>query len=93
MMKIQAGVRQHWPYAMKVTGVHCLAYLESIHRSCQIQTEQMREMIKFATVEHYDRSDLAGTAKGRNIMQKLHEIEDNLLQSVQIKQQIQGEVR
>lgn len=64
-----------------------LTYFELVHRSCNIQTEPMRELLHFALRDHYARVDLVGTAKGHSIFQSLVDINDQFSRSIELKQQ------
>jgi hypothetical protein len=84
-VRANTTARAKWQNIGQVQGLHGLTYLESVHRDCKIATSDMQAILNFAIVEHYRRSDLAGTIKGTSIMQQLTVINNNLLQSAQIK--------
>lgn len=78
-------VRSQWEGVRLLQGLQSLTYFELVHRDCRIQTEQMQDLISFSMVEHYNRSDLAGTRKGTSILFQLLEVHASLTESVQIK--------
>lgn len=84
-VRANTPARDRWENIGQIQGLHGLTYLESIHRDCKITTQEMKTLLNFAMLEHYCRSDLKGTPKGTSIMRQLTVINDNLLQSVQIK--------
>lgn len=71
-----------------IQGLRCLTYLELIHRSCKIPSDLMRELIEYALIDHYNRTEIAGTKKGNAIFQQLVKVHGNFNQSVVIKQQV-----
>jgi len=77
--------RTLWGNPFLIEGLQSLHYLELIHRDCRITTDDMADLLKFATIEHYARTELAGTRKGTWIMQQLLEIQDAMLQSMNEK--------
>jgi hypothetical protein len=78
-------VRTLWGNPFLVEGLQSLTYLELIHRDCRITTEEMADLLKFAMIEHYARTELAGTNKGTWIMQQFLEIQDAIRESMRIK--------
>ena len=68
-------------------SLRSLTFFELIHRSCNIQTDPMRELIHFALRDHYARAEMAGTNKGQSIFQSLVELNDNFSRSIELKQQ------
>jgi hypothetical protein len=73
-------------------GFMGVTYLDLIHRDCRIQTERMRDILKFAMTSHYNRKELAGSRKGESIMQQLLQANDSLIKSVEIKTAARGGV-
>ncbi len=73
-------------------GMMGLMFLETIHRSCRISTEDMRDLVNFSLKSHYNRTKLAGTRKGQSIFQQLLEINNSLIKSIEIKRAGQGSV-
>lgn len=65
----------------------CLTYLEQIHRSCNITTELMQDLIEWSLSDHYMRTELAGTQKGKSIYSQLLQVNRSFSQSVVIKLQ------
>ena len=74
--------RTLWGDPFLIEGLQSLHYLELIHRDCRITTDAMADLLRFATIEHYARTELAGTSKGSWIMQQLLEIQDAMRQSM-----------
>ncbi|HBY94184.1 MAG: hypothetical protein M5U01_09210 [Ardenticatenaceae bacterium] len=70
------------PYIEGWSGLH---YLDLIHRSCRISTEQMTSFLKFAMMEHYKRTNLVGTTKGEFIFSNLLDLHGLITKSAQIK--------
>jgi hypothetical protein len=68
----------------------CLTYLEQIHRSCNITTDLMQELIDYSLSDHYSRVDLAGTDKGKSIYSQLLQVNRSFSQSIAIKLQTKG---
>jgi len=68
-------------------GWRCLTYLELVHRSCNIPSDLMKELIEYALIDHYNRKEIAGTQKGNVIFQQLMQVYGNFNQSVVIKNQ------
>lgn len=68
-------------------GWRCMTYLSMVHRSCNITTELMQELIDFSLSDHYSRSELAGTAKGKSIYSQLLQVNRSFSQSIAIKLQ------
>lgn len=68
-------------------GWRSLTYLELVHRSCNIPSDLMKELIENALIDHFNRIEIAGTQKGRAILQQLMEVHGNFNQSVVIKNQ------
>lgn len=68
-------------------GWRSLTYLELIHRSCNISSDIMKDLIEFALVDHYNRVDIARSQKGNSIFQQLMGVYGNFNQSVVIKQE------
>jgi hypothetical protein len=65
----------------------CLTYLEQIHRSCNISTELMREIIDFSLIDHYTREDLNRRGKGLSILGQLIQVDHSFGESIAIKHQ------
>jgi len=84
-MRARREVRNLWGGSLLLQGLLSLTYLEFLHRDCSVQTDQMKDLIKFALIEHYTREDLISTRKGKHITQKLLEINDSLIASIEIK--------
>jgi hypothetical protein len=74
-----------------IQGWRCLTYLELVHRSCNITSDLMKELIEFALVDHYNRKEIAGSQKGNVIFQQLMQVYGNFNQSVVKKQQGKAE--
>lgn len=68
----------------------CLTYLEQIHRSCNIPTDLMQELIDYSLSDHYSRTDLARTGKGISIYSQLLQVNRSFSQSIAIKLQAKG---
>lgn len=85
-MRSKRTVRDRWKGALLIQGLLSLSYLELLHRECSIETEDMKDLIMFALIEHYERDDLVATLKGRSITQQLVQINGNLITSVARKQ-------
>jgi hypothetical protein len=77
--------RAKWPYLLHVEGLLGLTYLENVHRDCRISTQEMQSILNFTMIEHYVRTDIRNSQKGKSIMQQLTTINTNLVQSAQIK--------
>ncbi len=73
-----------------IQGWRCLTYLELVHRSCNIPSDLMKELIEYALVDHYNRKEMAGSQKGNIIFQQLMQVYGNFNQSVVIKQQVKA---
>lgn len=71
-------------------GWRCMTYLSMVHRSCNITTELMQELIDFSLSDHYSRSELAGTTKGKSIYSQLLQVNRSFSQSIAIKLQPEG---
>ena len=67
-----------------------MTYLEAVHRNCQIATEDMVDLLHFALVEHYQRTEIAGTNKGHSILQVLMDVDTSMVESVRIKLAFKG---
>lgn len=81
-VRTRPQARTLWGDPSLIEGLHCLHYLELIHRDCRIKTDEMADLLKFATIEHYTRTELTGTDKGTWIMQRLLDIRDAMHQSM-----------
>lgn len=84
--------RELWSTIDRLQALHCLTYLELVHRSCRLSTSVIRDLITFALREHYSRTELSGTTKGTNIFEGLLRVQDSLMQSVAIKMQKTGAI-
>lgn len=77
--------RDRWQNIRAVQSLHSLTFLDQVHRTCRITTEEMMELIRFALLNHYSRAALAGTRKGEAIMQVLTDTAAGIGRSVLIK--------
>jgi len=75
-----------------IQGWRCLTYLELVHRSCNIPSDLMKELIEYELIAHYNRTEIAGSHKGNIIFQQLMQVHENFNQSVVIKKQIKAGV-
>jgi hypothetical protein len=50
----------------------------------------MRDLLHYALAQHYGRLELRGTQKGESIMYQLLQINENLMQSIEIKLAAKG---
>lgn len=78
-----------------VEGMSCLAYLDLIHRSCQISTDQMSQfityMIKDTGRRMAENNPMAlNPQKGMRILEQIAAIHEAFSQSAQVKIQNQG---
>ena len=91
-VRTQPSARSRWRNITLLQGLRSLMYLELIHRSCQIQTDYMEDLINFFMLDHYKRKDFGGD-KGVFIFQQLVEIRTSLTESVRIKLTTAGTVQ
>jgi hypothetical protein len=91
-VRTKREARERWQNVHLLQGLHCLTYLELAHRACDIPTELMKDLIDFALADHFDRKDLAGTQKGKSIVQTLLQVNGSIMESIAIKQSAQGAV-
>ncbi|MDX1417502.1 MAG: hypothetical protein R3293_25075 [Candidatus Promineifilaceae bacterium] len=77
--------RELWPEIGQLNGLHCLTYLELVHRSCHISTDLIRNLINFYIRDHYSRHELVGTSKGESILEQLLSTYSSLTKSAEIK--------
>ena len=89
-LRAKPEVRARWGNMRLLQGLHGLAYLETIHRGCDITTDLMGSLIQFAIAEHYSRAELVGTQKGTSILHQLLQVNACLMQSVAIKLAAEG---
>ncbi|MBK9092646.1 MAG: hypothetical protein IPM84_07670 [Anaerolineae bacterium] len=82
----KAELRQRWANPSLLQGLQSLAYLEWVHQSCSIATDDMWQLLKYYMREHVAREDL-GKLKGEAIFQSLMDITTSLVESAQIKAQ------
>lgn len=82
--------RQRWADIGELQGLHGLTYLDLVHRSCRISTDQMQDLVLFCLAEHYSRTDIAGTNKGNSILFQLLGAQKGLTESALIKIAGQG---
>jgi hypothetical protein len=80
--------RACWPCINLLQGLMGLSYLESVHRNCKIRSEEMESLIGFSFREHYERTNLAGTSKGRSILMDLLAVNGSFMKSVAIKNSV-----
>lgn len=73
-----------------VRGVPGLLYIEAIHRSCGITTDEMEHIITFCYRQELKRKRLDGTSKGESIERTLDEVWESLSQSRRIKERQKG---
>lgn len=69
----------------KMQGLHCLAYIEGLHRDCTVESTDMADLIGFAVGEHMNRVELAGTQKGTTISNHLMGIHRQMAKSIKVK--------
>ncbi|MBK6431799.1 hypothetical protein [Candidatus Amarolinea dominans] len=84
--RAKAELRQRWANPSLLQGLQSLAYLEWVHQSCSIATDDMWQLLKYYMREHVAREDL-GKLKGEAIFQSLMDITTSLVESAQIKAQ------
>jgi hypothetical protein len=89
-LRTTPSIRSQCPQANLMQGLHSLTYFENVHRNCKIQTSHMRDLLHYALTLHYGRQDLAGTQKGESILYQLLQINENLMQSIEIKLAAKG---
>ncbi len=89
-LRTNTSIRAQYPQAGLTQGLHSLTYFEGVHRNCKIQTPHMRDLLHYALAQHYGRLELRGTQKGESIMYQLLQINENLMQSIEIKLAAKG---
>jgi len=93
--RIQVSLRTPPYNPQLLEGWSCLAYLELIHRTCRITSDQMGQMIRFAIRDTakraFENGDMAlNPRKGMRIIDQTISIEKMFVQSVEIKNQNQA---
>lgn len=73
------------PNCHKIQGLHCLTYMESIHRECSISTDQIVDIVGYAWREQFGREDIRGSDKWQSIGHQLFEIQSHIAASVKAK--------
>lgn len=78
------------PKPKAVWGMHGLLYIEAIHRSCKIPSDEMEHLVSFCLLEELKRERLAGTSKGASIYQTMEEVWASFNKSKRAKQRQKG---
>jgi len=94
-VRVQTGLRQPPINPLNLDGMSCLAYLDLIHRSCEISTEQMSQFISFMITNTGRRMAETNVMalnpqKGARILDQIANIHTSFTQSARIKAQQQG---
>lgn len=94
-IRTQTRLRKLPMTPLHLEGMSCLAYLDLIHRSCEISTNQMSQFISYMIVDTgrrmAERDIMAlNPQKGARILEQIAAIQQTFTQSSQIKAQNQG---
>lgn len=94
-IRTQTCLRKPPMNPLNLEGMSCLAYLDLIHRSCEISTNQMSQFISYMIEDTgrrmAERDVMAlNTQKGARILEQIAAIQRTFTQSIQIKLQNQG---
>ena len=94
-VRAQTCLRKPPTNPLNLEGRLCLAYLDLIHRSCEISTEQMGQFISYMIADTgrrmAERDAMAlNPQKGARILEQIAAIQQIFTQSTQIKAQNQG---
>ena len=94
-VRTQISLRKNPINPLQMDGLSCLVYLDLIHRSCEITSDQMSQFIAYMIKETGRRmaennAMALHPQKGARILEQIAQIQQAFSKSVQIKAQHQG---